>query len=62
MVARVSRRHMPEGRWQPRVSGMADIAILRGNKMVWLFVTRVATGAAAGHILMVKAGRQPGDR
>ena len=62
MVARVGRRHMPESRWQPGVRDMAGAAILCGYEMAGLFVVRVATGACAGHIHMIKAGRQPGDR
>jgi len=61
MVARVSGRHVPEGRWQPGVSGVTGIAVLRGDKMPRLFIVRMTTGAAAGHILMVEGGRQPGD-
>jgi len=55
MVARVGSRHMPERRWQPCVRDMADIAVLRGHKMIRLFIIRMTTGACAGDIHMVKA-------
>ena len=57
MVARVSGRHMPEGRWQPCISGMTNITVLRSAEVARLFVIGVATGAATGHVLMIKAGR-----
>jgi hypothetical protein len=59
MVARVSGRHMPEGRWQPCISGVTYVTVLRSAEMTGLFVIRVATGAATGHVLMIKTGRQP---
>jgi len=34
MVPRVGRRHVPEGRWQPGISGVTGIAVLRRDKMI----------------------------